>query len=62
MTVSSAGPGDGETFQFQVDKVEADRFDLGAVARILDPSAYRDGRGDNIWRPLISREDTPRRA
>jgi len=55
MTVSSTGPGDGETFQFQVDKVEADRFDLGAVARILDPSAYRDGRGDNIWRPLISR-------
>lgn len=55
MTVSSQGPGDGETFQFQIDKLEADRFDLAAVARILDPAAYRDGRGDNIWRPLISR-------
>ena len=30
-------------------------MDIGAFARIFDASAYRDGKGDNIWRPLISR-------
>ena len=38
-----------------IEKAEADRIDIGAFARIFDASAYRDGRGDNIWRPLVSR-------
>ncbi len=54
VNVSSQGPND-QKLDFTIQKVEADRFDLGALARILDPTAYRDGKGDNIWRPLASR-------
>ena len=45
----------GETFEFSIERMEADRLDLAAVAHIFDPEAYEGGRGDNIWRPLMSR-------
>jgi hypothetical protein len=44
-----------QAFQFSIDKVELDRLDLGTMAHILDETQYRDGRGDNVWRPLMSR-------
>ena len=44
-----------QAFAFSIDKVEIDRTDLGALAHILDETQYRDGRGDSIWRPLVSR-------
>jgi hypothetical protein len=49
------GPSASAEFEFTIDKAEADRIDIGAFARIFDASAYRDGRGDNIWRPVVSR-------
>ncbi len=54
ISVNTKTPG-GEAFEFGIEKIEADRVDIGAFARILDATAYRDGRGDNIWRPLFSR-------
>lgn len=53
VSVKSSTP--GEEMNFTIEKVEVDRIDIGGFARIMDPAAYRDGRGDNIWRPLISR-------
>ncbi len=44
----------GNDFQFTIEKVEVDRIDIGAMARILDKAEYHDGHGDNIWRPLMS--------
>jgi hypothetical protein len=41
--------------QFEIASVGADRTDVAAVAHIFDPSEYRDGKGDGIWRPLVSR-------
>lgn len=54
VSISSTLPAD-EAFQFTIEKMEADRVDIGALAHIIDATQYRDGRGDNIWRPLISR-------
>jgi hypothetical protein len=54
MSMSSQGPA-GEKFDFGIEKLQADRFDLGALAYILDAGQYHDGKGDNIWRPLVSR-------
>ena len=45
----------GEEFEIEIEKGEADRVDIGAFAHILDPDAYRNGHGDKIWRPLMSR-------
>lgn len=47
-------PGEGET-GFEMRSMTAERLDLGGFARIFDLSHYRNGRGDGIWRPLISR-------
>ncbi len=52
ISVRIRGP---NAFAFSVDKVEADRIDLGAMSHILDATQYRDGHGDNVWRPLLSR-------
>jgi hypothetical protein len=52
ITLSATGP---EAFSLEISKFVADRMDIGAYARIFDASQYRDGRGDNIWRPLMSR-------
>ncbi len=52
ISVISRGP---DAFDFTIDKVEVDRTDLGALAHILNESEYRDGHGDNVWRPLLSR-------
>lgn len=43
------------TFRAEIARIFADRMDLGAFAHILDPTAYRDGRGDGVWRPALSR-------
>ena len=53
ISMSSTVP--GEEFEIEIEKGVADRLDIGAFAHILDPTAYRNGRGDNIWRPLMSR-------
>ncbi len=49
---SQSSPG---AFEFAVDKLEADHIDLGAIAHIFDETQYRDRRGDEVWRPLMSR-------
>lgn len=51
----SGGTAASPQFELTIEKAEADRVDVGAFARIFDASAYRDGRGDNIWRPVVSR-------
>ena len=51
----SIGRSASAEFEFEIEKAEADRIDIGAFAHIFDASAYRDGRGDNIWRPVLSR-------
>ncbi|HEX2255592.1 MAG TPA: hypothetical protein VHG92_02625 [Afifellaceae bacterium] len=40
---------------FEIASAGADRTDIGAAAHIFNASRYRDGRGDGIWRPLVSR-------
>jgi hypothetical protein len=59
---SSLGPvtftvekGDPQPTTFEIAEASVERFDIGAAAHILDPAKYRDGRGDDIWRPLVSR-------
>jgi hypothetical protein len=46
---------DAEPVTFEIAEISAERFDIEAAAHILDPARYRDGRGDDIWRPLLSR-------
>ena len=41
-------------FTFEIDTVASDRTDLDAFAHIFDPARYQDGRGDGVWRPLLS--------
>ena len=47
-------PGEVES-RFEIRSMTGERMDLGAFARIFDVTHYRDGRGDGIWRPLMSR-------
>ena len=54
ITVTASGP-EPSAFDFEIAKLEADRIDIGAYARIFDVAAYSGGRGDGIWRPLMSR-------
>jgi hypothetical protein len=44
-----------EPIEFSFGGAEAEQIDVGAIARIFDASQYRDGRGDNVWRPILSR-------
>lgn len=61
LRISQAGPvsfegrdAEGES-RMEVQSVTTERFDLGALAHVFDEAAYRDGRGDAIWRPLVSK-------
>jgi len=54
VAITTRTPG-SEAFEITLEKIEADRIDLAATAHLLDETQYRDGRGDNVWRPLISR-------
>lgn len=38
----------------QIEHATAGESDIGALARILDPRAYENGRGDGEWRPIVS--------
>ena len=56
----SAGPivaggtnSEGE-FDFRIESVAVENFDLAGFARIFDETQYSDGRGDGVWRPLAS--------
>jgi hypothetical protein len=56
----SAGPmtiattqAEGEV-EFNVASATSDRMDLGAFAHVFDPAQYEGGRGDRVWRPIIS--------
>ena len=42
------------SMQFEIEQVTAGEMDFGAMARILDPRAYEGGRGDGVWRPIVS--------
>ena len=53
ISVSARAPAP-QAFAFTIDRIEIDRTDLGAIAHILDETQYRDGHGDNVWRPLMS--------
>lgn len=48
---TSSGPG----FTMEIATVTAERMDVAGMAHILDQTQYRDGKGDGIWRPLLSR-------
>lgn len=48
---SSSGPG----FTMEIGSVIAERMDVAGMAHVLDETQYRDGKGDGIWRPLLSR-------
>jgi hypothetical protein len=54
LSVSSKAP-DGSDLTMAIASVSAERMDVAAMAHILDESRYREGSGDNIWRPLFSR-------
>ena len=54
LTVSTVAPGEGE-FEFEIKSISAGRMDVAAAAHIVDDREYRDGRGDGIWRPIVSR-------
>ena len=47
----------GETFEFSIEKMEADRMDLGAFAHIFDPEAYRR----RPWRQYLAAAHVARR-
>jgi hypothetical protein len=55
--ISVEGRGADGDFRFGVESVSGDRFDVAAFAHIFDTARYRDGRGDGVWRPLVSRID-----
>jgi hypothetical protein len=50
-TVSSPGE---EEVEIVVDKITVGRTDIGAIARIIDERQYQNGRGDEVWRPVIA--------
>jgi hypothetical protein len=52
ITMQAAGP-NGD-LQFEIESASADRMDLGAFAHIFDPAQYENGRGDGVWRPILS--------
>jgi hypothetical protein len=52
ITLQETGP-DGD-FEFAIESASSDRTDLGAFAHVFDPAEYVDGKGDGIWRPIVS--------
>lgn len=52
IAMQMAGP-DGD-FDFAIESASADRTDLGAFAHVFDPAQYENGRGDGVWRPILS--------
>ena len=52
ISMQVAGP-DGD-FDFAIESASADRIDLGAFAHVFDPAQYENGRGDGVWRPILS--------
>ena len=55
LTVSTVAPGEGEIRVRDQNRSRPDRMDVAAAAHIVDDREYRDGRGDGIWRPIVSR-------
>jgi hypothetical protein len=52
VTMQETGPtGD---FQFTIESASANRTDIGAFAHVFDPAQYVNGKGDGIWRPILS--------
>jgi hypothetical protein len=54
LTIAPATP-DQQELEFEIKSVSAGRMDVAALAHILDEREYSDGRGDGIWRPIISK-------
>ncbi len=52
VTLRIDGP-DGDA-DIMIRSASSDRFNVGAFAHVFDPAAYVDGRGDRIWRPIVS--------
>jgi hypothetical protein len=50
-TVSTPGQ---EEVRIRIETMTAGRMDIGVIARILDETQYRDGRGDEVWHPVVS--------
>jgi hypothetical protein len=60
MSASNAGPmmfyvsgPEGES-QFTVASAASGSIDVGAFAHVFDPANYQNGRGDMVWRPIMS--------
>lgn len=43
----------GPVVPFQTGAGEAAGLGIGALAAVFDPSSYKDGKGDGVWRPLL---------
>jgi hypothetical protein len=41
--------------RMKIGVAKAEAIDIGQMARVLDPDAYIDGRGDGIWKPVTDR-------
>jgi predicted ester cyclase len=52
ITLQETGP-DGN-FEFTIESASSNRTDIGAFAHVFDPAQYEDGKGDGIWRPILS--------
>jgi hypothetical protein len=46
---------DGGVFELTIREFAVEQMDLRAFAHVFDPGEYRDGRGDETWRPLAAR-------
>jgi hypothetical protein len=45
---------DEEEVEIVVEKITVGRTDIGAIARIIDETQYENGRGDEVWRPVLA--------
>lgn len=53
--VSFEGNDENGAVRFEVRSAVSERVDLGALAHVFNDASYRGGRGDAIWRPLVSK-------
>ena len=53
--VKSTAPSGDTLIAMQIARAESRDLDLGALARVLDPDTYVDGKGDMVWHTALGR-------
>ena len=59
LDVTTAGPVTADTpspeglVSFTIASIESRDMDIGAIARVLDPSQYENGVGDQVWHTVL---------